>query len=219
MRTLSGGERQRLSMVALDLQESEWWLCDEPANHLDPAQQLRAYARMAESWRAGQAVVCVTHDVNLLWSVAAARAPEGGGGRVRVDGQNASFETRGDRRGKRATRLRVRRGVSCSMRAKIGWRFRPSGRDARPMPRNRSKCGWGRRIGRDDARERAVRAGGGRSAHLRRGFALGVRHRAPRPSRTAGRRRVRDAQCRVPYFWSTGVRVVSRDWDVGPGTS
>lgn len=80
--TLSGGERQRLSMVALDLQESDWWLCDEPANHLDPAQQLRVYEGMSESWRAGQAVVCVTHDVNLLWGV----APPSERGRVRVLG-------------------------------------------------------------------------------------------------------------------------------------
>jgi hypothetical protein len=126
-----------------------------------------------------------------------------------------------DRRGKRAMRLRVRH-----------WRVVLDARENRtalpssaaetymPMPRNRSKCGWRRRIGRDDARERAVRAGGGRSAHLRRGFALGVRHRATRRSRTAGRRRVRDAQCRVNSCvnsGSTGLRVVVRWLNRSPG--
>ena len=119
--------------------------------------------------------------------------------------------TRVFRRGKRAMRLRVRH-----------WRVVLDARENRtalpssaaetymPMPRNRSKCGWRRRIGRDDARERAVRAGGGRSAHLRRGFALGVRHRATRRSRTAGRRRVRDAQCRVNSCVNSGVNGFAR---------
>ena len=140
---------------------------------------------------------------------------------MRVDGQNASFFRRASLdAGSARCGFVCDIGVSCSMRAKIGWRFRPSGRDAMPMPRNRSKCGWRRRIGRDDARERAVRAGGGRSAHLRRGFALGVRHRATRRSRTAGRQRVRDAQCRVNSCGnsgSTGLRVVvpahQKSWD------
>lgn len=64
---LSGGERQRLSLVALSLQRSAWWLCDEPANHLDPARQFEIYRHLGDAWRKGQALVCVTHDINLLW--------------------------------------------------------------------------------------------------------------------------------------------------------
>ena len=64
---VSGGELQRLGLAALMLQDASWWLCDEPANHLDPKQQLLTYQALGASWCEGQAIVCVTHDVNLLW--------------------------------------------------------------------------------------------------------------------------------------------------------
>ncbi len=64
---LSGGELQRLGLAALTLQNAAWWLCDEPANHLDPKQQLLTYRALGAAWSEGQALVCVTHDVNLLW--------------------------------------------------------------------------------------------------------------------------------------------------------
>ena len=41
-------------------------LLDEPANHLDPAQQAAIYALLGELVRGGAGVLCVTHDVNLL---------------------------------------------------------------------------------------------------------------------------------------------------------
>jgi iron complex transport system ATP-binding protein len=64
--TLSGGERQRVSLAGLLAQDAPVLLVDEPANHLDPAQQIDVYQLLGELWREGRSVVCVTHDVNLL---------------------------------------------------------------------------------------------------------------------------------------------------------
>lgn len=63
---LSGGERQRVSIAALLAQEARLLLLDEPANHLDPAQQAAIYALIGEVVRGGASALCVTHDVNLL---------------------------------------------------------------------------------------------------------------------------------------------------------
>ena len=63
---LSGGERQRVSIAALLAQEARLLLLDEPANHLDPAQQAAIYALLGNLVRAGASALCVTHDVNLL---------------------------------------------------------------------------------------------------------------------------------------------------------
>jgi iron complex transport system ATP-binding protein len=76
---LSGGERQRVWLAALLAQEAGLLLLDEPANHLDPAQQLDTYRLLAELWAEGLALVLVTHDVNLLAELG---APE----KVRVVG-------------------------------------------------------------------------------------------------------------------------------------
>ena len=90
--TLSGGERQRVSLAGLLAQDTPLLLVDEPANHLDPAQQIDVYKLLGELWRQGRSVVCVTHDVNLLRHLG---APE----RVRVAGVaqgKLAFETRFD---------------------------------------------------------------------------------------------------------------------------
>jgi len=63
---LSGGERQRVALACLLAQEANLLLFDEPANHLDPAQQLEVYRLLGELWRQGHTIVCVNHDVNLL---------------------------------------------------------------------------------------------------------------------------------------------------------
>jgi iron complex transport system ATP-binding protein len=63
---LSGGERQRVAIAALLAQEARVLLLDEPANHLDPAQQADTYALIGGLAQAGTTVLCVTHDVNLL---------------------------------------------------------------------------------------------------------------------------------------------------------
>jgi iron complex transport system ATP-binding protein len=63
---LSGGERQRVAIAALLAQEARFLLLDEPANHLDPAQQAETYALLGTLVTDGVGVLCVTHDVNLL---------------------------------------------------------------------------------------------------------------------------------------------------------
>jgi iron complex transport system ATP-binding protein len=64
--TLSGGERQRVALAGLLAQAAPVLLVDEPANHLDPAQQIEVYRLLGELWRAGKSVMLVTHDINLL---------------------------------------------------------------------------------------------------------------------------------------------------------
>jgi iron complex transport system ATP-binding protein len=63
--TLSGGERQRVALATLVTQEARFALLDEPANHLDPAQQLETYRFVGELWASGIGVLLVSHDVNL----------------------------------------------------------------------------------------------------------------------------------------------------------
>jgi iron complex transport system ATP-binding protein len=69
MTELSGGERQRVAFACLVAQEASTLLFDEPANHLDPAQQLEIYRLLGELWREGRTIVCINHDVNLLEQV------------------------------------------------------------------------------------------------------------------------------------------------------
>jgi iron complex transport system ATP-binding protein len=63
---LSGGEQQRVALAALVAQEAPLLCLDEPANHLDPAQQVELYRLLGELWRAGHGILCITHDVNML---------------------------------------------------------------------------------------------------------------------------------------------------------
>ncbi|HEY0466993.1 MAG TPA: ABC transporter ATP-binding protein [Polyangiaceae bacterium] len=79
---LSGGERQRVAFACLVAQEARILLFDEPANHLDPAQQLDVYRLLGELWREGRSILCINHDVNLLHQLGAGR----GGERVRLLG-------------------------------------------------------------------------------------------------------------------------------------
>lgn len=89
---LSGGEQQRVALAAVIAQESPLLLLDEPANHLDPAQQIAMYKLIGDLWRRGRAIVCVTHDLNLLrFARAGAAVP----GALRVGGLQSgkvSFE-------------------------------------------------------------------------------------------------------------------------------
>jgi len=77
---LSGGEAQRVAVAGLIAQETPLLLLDEPANHLDPAQQIELYSLIGRLWREGHGVLCITHDVNMLRYV---------GGPVRVIGLGA----------------------------------------------------------------------------------------------------------------------------------
>jgi iron complex transport system ATP-binding protein len=63
---LSGGERQRVAIAALLAQDARLLLLDEPANHLDPAQQAEIYTLLGSLRADGAGILCVTHDVNLL---------------------------------------------------------------------------------------------------------------------------------------------------------
>ena len=64
--TLSGGEAQRVALAAMKAQESEIWLLDEPANHLDPAVQKKLYRFLVQEWLQNTGMVLVTHNINLL---------------------------------------------------------------------------------------------------------------------------------------------------------
>ncbi|HET9960283.1 MAG TPA: ABC transporter ATP-binding protein [Polyangiaceae bacterium] len=67
---LSGGERQRVAMATLLAQEARLALLDEPASHLDPAQQIDSYGLISELLERGLGVLLVTHDINLLSHIA-----------------------------------------------------------------------------------------------------------------------------------------------------
>jgi iron complex transport system ATP-binding protein len=63
---LSGGEQQRVKLACLLAQEAPLLLLDEPANHLDPAQQVEVYRLLGKLWSDGLTLLCVTHDINLV---------------------------------------------------------------------------------------------------------------------------------------------------------
>jgi iron complex transport system ATP-binding protein len=90
VRELSGGELQRVLLAALVAQQAPILLVDEPANHLDPAQQIDVYRLLGQLWRDGASLLTITHDVNLLAHV-------GGAERLRVAGMSEGrlvFEAR-----------------------------------------------------------------------------------------------------------------------------
>ena len=64
--SLSGGECQRVELACLLAQEARVLLLDEPANHLDPANQIALYGLLGDLWRGGSTLVVITHDVSLL---------------------------------------------------------------------------------------------------------------------------------------------------------
>ena len=55
-----------MALAGLLAQSAPLLLVDEPANHLDPAQQIDVYRLLGELWREGKSIVLVTHDINLL---------------------------------------------------------------------------------------------------------------------------------------------------------
>jgi iron complex transport system ATP-binding protein len=62
---LSGGEQQRVALAALIAQDAQTVLADEPANHLDPAQQVVIWSLLGRI-AASSTMIVVTHDVNWL---------------------------------------------------------------------------------------------------------------------------------------------------------
>ncbi|MDR0769642.1 MAG: ABC transporter ATP-binding protein [Burkholderiales bacterium] len=66
VRTLSAGERQRVALAAMLAQEPALYLLDEPASHLDPAQQIEALDTiLAHAREHRAAVVMVLHELHL----------------------------------------------------------------------------------------------------------------------------------------------------------
>lgn len=63
---LSGGEQRRVAFAALLAQEAPLLLLDEPANHLDPAQQIEIYRLIGRLRQEGYGILCITHDLNLI---------------------------------------------------------------------------------------------------------------------------------------------------------
>lgn len=124
MSRLSGGEQQRVAFAALLAQEAPLLLLDEPANHLDPAQQVALYGLIGELWREGLGVLCITHDVNLLAHAARERSAD-----VRVLGLKSgaiAFDSRLDA-AELATHLSQLFGIPLSALAHEGRRlFVPS---------------------------------------------------------------------------------------------
>lgn len=70
---LSGGEFQRVLMAGLLAQDADIFLLDEPSNHLDPALVRELYRLLDAQAHAGRAILAVTHDPNLLSSLAQTR--------------------------------------------------------------------------------------------------------------------------------------------------
>lgn len=71
VRSLSGGERQRVAIAAVLAQQTPLLLLDEPSNALDLAHQIGIMRLIATLCREEQRrVVMVSHDLNLIHSVA-----------------------------------------------------------------------------------------------------------------------------------------------------
>lgn len=64
--TLSGGERQRARLALLLAQSPQFYLLDEPLQHLDLRHQLTAMKLFAELARRGDALVMVLHDIGWV---------------------------------------------------------------------------------------------------------------------------------------------------------
>ncbi|MEJ0006576.1 MAG: ABC transporter ATP-binding protein [Steroidobacteraceae bacterium] len=65
VQTLSGGEQRRCAMAALLTQDPQVFLLDEPANHLDPQQQLAMLSLFKHLAQAGRTVIAILHDPTL----------------------------------------------------------------------------------------------------------------------------------------------------------
>ena len=63
--TLSGGEQRRCAMAALLTQDPQFFLLDEPSNHLDPQQQLAVLGLFKDQANRGRTVIAILHDPTL----------------------------------------------------------------------------------------------------------------------------------------------------------
>lgn len=66
--TLSGGEKRRLNLATLLTQNPDYYLLDEPVNHLDIKAQLEILSLLKEKFAQGkQCGIMVIHDPNLAY--------------------------------------------------------------------------------------------------------------------------------------------------------
>jgi len=71
VRSLSGGERQRVAIAAVLAQDAQLMLLDEPTSFLDLAHQISVMRLLAAQCREkNKAVLMVSHDLNLAYSMA-----------------------------------------------------------------------------------------------------------------------------------------------------
>jgi iron complex transport system ATP-binding protein len=65
MSELSGGQRQRVVIARAVAQQAPVLLVDEPTSSLDPEHQVRVFELLTRIARRGNAVLVVTHELNL----------------------------------------------------------------------------------------------------------------------------------------------------------
>ena len=66
--TLSGGEKRRLNLATILTQNPDYYLLDEPVNHLDIKAQLEILSLLKDKFKQGkQCGIMVIHDPNLAY--------------------------------------------------------------------------------------------------------------------------------------------------------
>jgi iron complex transport system ATP-binding protein len=71
MSEISGGQRQRVVIARAIAQRAPVLLVDEPTSSLDPEHQVRVFQLLAELAARGNAVLVITHELNLAAQFAA----------------------------------------------------------------------------------------------------------------------------------------------------
>ncbi len=67
--TLSGGEQRLVLAAKMLVQRPRWLLLDEPTDALDWRNSRHLLGELQELARVGHGVICVLHDLNLVWQL------------------------------------------------------------------------------------------------------------------------------------------------------